>query len=130
MNKITRSNPKNMPSPVGNYSHVTKVPRNAELIVFSGQVGVDSLGAIPENFNKQVKNTFENIKKALFSEDLEASNIIKVNIWSVEPIDWDYFYEVWESLFVNKDYPSMTIGYIQALGLPEIKIEIEIWAAK
>ncbi|MRQ97772.1 RidA family protein, partial [Bacillus anthracis] len=27
-------------------------------------------------------------------------------------------------------YPAMTIGYISELGLPEIKIEIEIWAAK
>ncbi|MZE63190.1 RidA family protein, partial [Bacillus anthracis] len=30
----------------------------------------------------------------------------------------------------NTQYPAMTIGYISELGLPEIKIEIEIWAAK
>ncbi len=27
-------------------------------------------------------------------------------------------------------YPSMTIAYVSALGLPDIKIEIELWAAK
>lgn len=30
----------------------------------------------------------------------------------------------------GSDYPAMTVGYISELGLPEIKIEIEIWAAK
>lgn len=40
-----------------------------------------------------------------------------------------FLYSEWEQLF-SKNYPAMTIGYITELGLPEIKIEIEIWAAK
>lgn len=27
-------------------------------------------------------------------------------------------------------YPSMTIAYVSALGLPDIKIEMDLWAAK
>lgn len=130
MNKLVRNNPQSMPAPVGNYSHITKVPKDAEFVVFSGQVGTNAIGKIPGKFNEQVKNTFENIEKALLSESLRASDIVKVNIWSVEDIDWDYFYKTWDEFFDKEDYPSMTIGYIKALGLPEIKIEIEIWAAK
>ncbi|MGE7622982.1 RidA family protein [Viridibacillus sp. NPDC096237] len=127
--QITRKNPTGIPNPVGNYTHITKIPRNAELYVTSGQIGIDQNGEFPENMNEQIRNTFNNIKAVLDSEELTANNIIKVNVWAIEKIDWDYLYSKWEELFGN-DYPAMTIGYISELGLPEIKIEIEIWAAK
>ncbi|MBM7713419.1 enamine deaminase RidA (YjgF/YER057c/UK114 family) [Bacillus thermophilus] len=127
--KVTRKNPSSMPAPVGNYTHITKIPRNAELYVASGQVGMDQNGQFPQNMNEQVSNTFTNIKKVMESEGLRAENIIKVNIWATEIIDWDFLDSEWDHLFSN-DYPAMTIGYLSELGLPEIKIEIEIWAAK
>ncbi|PAD90337.1 RidA family protein [Shouchella clausii] len=127
--KISRKNPASMPAPVGKYTHITKIPRNAELVVTSGQVGVDQQGQFPSNMNDQVRNTFLNMKAVLESEGLSAENIIKVNIWATEQIDWDFLYAEWDRLF-EKEYPAMTIGYLAELGLPEIKIEIEIWAAK
>ncbi|KEQ22159.1 RidA family protein [Paenibacillus tyrfis] len=127
--KIVRKNPAGMPSPVGNYTHITKIPRNAELYVTSGQIGVDRNGIIPEPMNEQIKNTFDNIKTVLHSEELTSENIIKVNIWATQKIDWDYLDAKWDELF-GRNYPAMTIGYISELGLPEIKIEIEVWAAK
>ncbi|AST94832.1 RidA family protein [Shouchella clausii] len=127
--KISRKNPASVPAPVGKYTHITKIPRNAELFVTSGQVGVDQQGQFPSNMNDQVRNTFSNMKAVLESEGLSAENIIKVNIWATEQIDWDFLYAEWDRLF-EKEYPAMTIGYLAELGLPEIKIEIEIWAAK
>ncbi|MCY1106838.1 RidA family protein [Shouchella clausii] len=127
--KISRKNPASVPAPVGKYTHITKIPRNAEVFVTSGQVGVDQQGQFPSNMNDQVRNTFSNMKAVLESEGLSAENIIKVNIWATEQIDWDFLYAEWDRLF-EKEYPAMTIGYLAELGLPEIKIEIEIWAAK
>ncbi|QTD41000.1 RidA family protein [Sporosarcina sp. Te-1] len=127
--KITRKNPEFMPKPVGNYTHITRVPKNAELFVTSGQIGIDMDGNVPFDFNEQVTNTFTNIKKLLESEELNQDNIIKVNIWATEEIDWDYLDSKWEALFGDK-FPAMTIAYITKLGLPELKIEIELWCAK
>lgn len=118
-----------MYGPVGNYTHITKIPRNSELYVTSGQIGVDQNGNIPDSMNEQIKNTFDNIQTVLQSEELTSEHIIKVNIWATQKIDWDYLYEKWSQLF-GSDYPAMTVGYISELGLPEIKLEIEIWAAK
>lgn len=129
MNKIIRLNPDNIPAPVGNYSHVTIIPKNSDLFTFSGQIGIDSNGTIPKNFNEQVILTFKNIQQLLNSQNLVADNVIKVNIWATKEIDWEFFDKEWENLF-GKKHPSMTIAYITALGLPELKIEIEIWAAK
>ncbi|ALS77444.1 MULTISPECIES: RidA family protein [Planococcus] len=127
--KITRRNPIGMPKPVGNYTHITRIPRNAELYVTSGQIGLDANGKLPKGFHSQITNTVKNIKQVLYSEQLTAENIIKVNIWATEKIDWDFLYAEWSQLF-GTDYPAMTIGYITELGLPDIKIEIEIWAAQ
>lgn len=128
MNTIIRKNPRTMPAPVGEYSHVTIVPKNSTLYTFSGRIGTDLSGFISEDHEKQVEDTFKNIERALLSEELTSDNIIKVNVWSVDEINWDHFYDMWGKLFsVN---PSMTIAYVTALGLPEIKIEIEILAAK
>lgn len=128
MKKITRKNPDFLPKPVGNYSHITKIPREADLIVTSGQVGTDVKGNVPEKFNSQVTNCFMNIDKLLESEGLSQHNIIKVNIWATEQIDWDFFYEKWGLLF-DQEYPSMTVAYISELGWPNLKIEIELWCA-
>lgn len=129
MKKISRSNPAFMPKPVGNYSHVTRVPKGAEWIVTSGQIGSDSSGQIPDSLNDQVTNTFANLKSLLDSEELTEENVVKVNIWATEEIDWDQLYAQWDNLFPTA-YPSMTVAYISALGLPELKIEIELWCAK
>ncbi|ADX67052.1 Endoribonuclease L-PSP [Weeksella virosa DSM 16922] len=89
--KIIRLNPENIPAPVGKYSHVTIIPKNSDLYTFSGQIGVDSDGNIPENLNEQVHNTFKNIKQILESQNLTSDDVIKVNIWATEEIDWVFF---------------------------------------
>lgn len=129
MQKITRNNPAFMPNPVGNYSHVTRVPKGAGLVVTSGQVGTDADGELPEEMELQTENTFINIKKLLETEGLSEENVIKVNIWATEEIDWDHLYAEWDRLF-ETEYPSMTVAYVSALGLPELKIEIELWCAE
>ncbi len=128
-NRPVRISPSDVKA-VGNYSHVTIVPRNAQLYTFSGQVGADESGNLPDDYNKQIENTFINIDKVLNSQYLNADDVIKVNIWATEEIDWEKVFDpIWNKFFGNT-YPSMTIAYVRALGLPEIKIEIEILAAK
>lgn len=127
--KIVRLNPGNISEPVGKYSHVTIIPKNSTLYTFSEQIGTDNYGVIPDSMNEQVYNTFRNIEQILKSQNLTSDDVIKVNIWATEEIDWDFLDARWENLF-GTIYPSMTIAYVKALGLPELKIEVEIWASK
>ncbi|REK77699.1 RidA family protein [Paenibacillus paeoniae] len=125
---VQRSNPDTIAQPVGQYSHVTKISPNAEWYVFSGQIGTDQAGNIPDDFNQQATNTLDNIVKVLASQQLTPDHVVKVNIWATVPIDWDHFYQVWGATF-GATPPSMTVAYVQALGLPELKIELDMWAA-
>lgn len=125
---VTRMPSNGISKAVGNYSHITKVEPNAALYTFSGQIGADLDGNIPEDFNHQVINTFKNISNLLKSVGLGADDVIKVNIWSTEEIDWEVFDEIYIEFFGDV-HPSMTVAYVSALGLDTIKIEIEVWAA-
>lgn len=125
---VTRYNPENIAKPVGNYSHITKISRDAEMYVFSGQIGIDKDNHVPVDFNEQVTNTMNNIVDILLSQKLTPDNVIKINIWATEEIDWDHFYAKWDSVF-GATPPSMTVAYISGLGLPELKIELDVWAA-
>ena len=129
MKTIIRKTPKTIYLPVGNYSHTTIIPAGMDTYVFSGQIGIGEGGSFPSDFNDEVQQLFRNIKALLDTEGLSGADITKVNIWSVKEIDWVYFDNEWDKLFGSK-YPSMTIAYVTALGLPEISIEIDIWAAK
>ncbi|WP_313153463.1 RidA family protein [Lacrimispora sp.] len=128
-NVVSRLDSSRESKAVGNYTHITKIEPNATFYTFSGQVGADLDGNFPIEFNQQVNNTFTNISNLLKSIDLTPDNVIKVNIWSTEKIDWEYFDKIYEDFF-GKPFPSMTVAYVNALGLEEIKLEIEIWAAK
>ena len=90
---------------------------------------MDEDNSFPENMKRKITNTFKNIKVILAAEELAAEHIVKVNIWAIEKIDWQWMNQEWFDLF-GDEFPAMTIGYLTALGLPEIKVEIEIWAAK
>lgn len=128
-NVVSRLDSSGVSRAVGNYTHITKIEPNATFYTFSGQVGADLDGNFPIEFDQQVNNTFLNISNLLRSIDLTPDNVIKINIWATEEIDWDYFDKVYDNFF-GKPYPSMTVAYVNALGLKEIKLEIEIWAAK
>ncbi|BBI36443.1 RidA family protein [Cohnella abietis] len=127
-NIVKRYNPENIAKPVGNYSHVTKIDRNAEMYVFSGQIGIDRDQHIPPDMNQQVTHTMNNIVELLASQKLTPDNVIKINIWATEEIDWDHLYAIWDKVF-GANPPSMTIAYVKGLGLPELKIELDVWAA-
>lgn len=127
--KVERKNPDTVSPPIGPYTHLTVVPRGADLLVLSGQVGTDLQGELPDDMKQQVENTLQNILRIFQSESVPSENIIKINIWATEQMDWDHFDAVWEK-FHGGTAPAMTMSYVPALAVPTLKVEIEAWAAK
>ncbi|MGF9905848.1 GNAT family N-acetyltransferase [Brevibacillus porteri] len=127
--KVQRKNPSTVASPMGPYTHLTVVPKGADLLVLSGQVGMDLHGELPTDMKEQVENTLQNILRNFESESVTAGHIIKINIWATEEMDWKHFNQVWEK-FHGGTPPAMTMSYVPALAVPSLKVEIEAWAAK
>ncbi|MBS4189322.1 RidA family protein [Bacillus sp. FJAT-49705] len=127
--EIKKTNPENLSPPIAQYHHVTVIPRDAELVVLSGQIGNDKNGNLPKDIESQFVNALENIKAILESESVNINNIFKINFWLTEDIDRNVFLEKWKE-FHNENPPATTFAYVAGLANPDIKIEIEAWAAK
>jgi ribosomal-protein-alanine N-acetyltransferase len=65
----------------------------------------------------------------LKSEGVTSDGIIKVNIWLTEPVSRDQFTEIW-SQFHGGTPPSTTMAFVSALVQPNLKVEVEAWAAR
>ncbi|GGI13829.1 MULTISPECIES: RidA family protein [Gottfriedia] len=127
--EIKKANPNNVSPPIAAYHHVTVIPKEADLIVLSGQIGNDKDGILPKDIENQFANALENIKAILESEDVDVKNIFKINFWLTETIDRTFYIEKWNE-FHNGNPPATTLAYVTALANPDIKIEIEAWAAR
>ncbi|WP_409972231.1 RidA family protein [Bacillus sp. Bva_UNVM-123] len=95
----------------------------------SGQVGNDKNGILPKDIESQYINALENIKAILESENISTNNIFKINFWLTEDINRELFLEKWNE-FHNGNPPATIYAYVAGLANPDLKIEIEAWAAK
>lgn len=127
--EIRKVNPSNVSPPIAQYHHMTVIPRNAELVVLSGQIGADKNGVLPKDIETQFINALENIKAILESENVDVGNVFKINFWVTEDIETSIFSEKWAE-FHKGQPPATTFAYVAALAKPELKIEIEAWAAR
>lgn len=90
-NANKKANPENVAPPITQYHHVTVIPREAELVVLSGQVGNDKNGTIPDDIETQFVNALDNIKSILKSEGIDVTNVFKINIWLTESINRELY---------------------------------------
>ncbi|MGB0090087.1 MAG: RidA family protein [Planifilum fulgidum] len=127
--KVTRKNPETVAPPIGTYTHLTVVPRGADLLVLSGQVGNDPEGNFPDDVESQFENALDNVRRILESEGVTVDHIIKLNVWLTEPIDWSRFREIF-GRFHGGTPPAMTLGFVSSLARPFLKVEVEAWAAR
>ncbi|GAA4711571.1 RidA family protein [Brevibacillus fulvus] len=127
--KIIRKNPENLAPPIGSYAHLSIIPRDAEILVLSGQVGNDLEGNFPTNIEAQLRNALDNVLRNLASEGVSVEGIVKINIWMTELIDRAAFVTIWNE-FHGGNPPSTTLAYVTALVQPAVKVEVEAWAAR
>jgi len=126
MSPVTYANPPSIATPLGSYSHVS---RAGDLVIVAGQVGVASDGKVADDFEEQVRLTFQNLSNALESEGLGLSNVLKFTTYLISTDDITPFYEArnkfFPSLFPSGQFPPNTLLVVNRLVYPELRLEIE-----
>jgi enamine deaminase RidA (YjgF/YER057c/UK114 family) len=119
-------NPEGLSNP-GTYTHVVTV-QGGNLIFISGQVALDAQGQIvgAGDLKAQVKQVFENLKKALASQGATFTDVVKINIYVVnyKPEYRQVIAEVRGQHFAANP-PASTLVGVQSLARPDFLIEIE-----
>ncbi len=100
--------------------------RIGNLIFLSGQASIDENGELVGvgNFDRQVEQTFANIKRVLESAGSSMDKIVKVTIYLTDMANFPKIVEA-RGKYFKQPWPADTIVQVGALGLPELEIEIE-----
>ncbi|WP_308909147.1 RidA family protein [Pseudokordiimonas caeni] len=111
----------------GPYSPVLRV-KGGEIVVISGQAAIDPSGAIVgASIEDQTRYTLENCRAQLQNAGLDLTDVFKVNVYLTNIDEWSRFNSVYRE-FMREPYPARTA--IQAVLIPGLIVEIDMWAAK
>jgi 2-iminobutanoate/2-iminopropanoate deaminase len=122
-------NPSSIAAPVSTYSHGIEVPPNARWLTVSGQVGIAPDGIMPEDAEGQSEVVWRNIKTILEDAGMSIGDIVKMTAYLVEPSDLAAYAGV-RTRYLGDHRPTSTLVYVKGLVKPEMKVEVEVQAAR
>lgn len=123
-------NPSSMPASRG-YSQLVEVPPGTRLLFFSGQVGLDSSGALraPGDFRAQARQAFENLGAGLRAAGADFRDVIKLAFYVVDAGEIPALREVRDQFINPKSPPASTLVEVRRLFREDVLVEIEAIAA-
>ena len=133
MPQIQMLNPEILGTPLGQYSHMTRV-RATELLFITGQVGIKpGADKAAADFDGQCAQVFANLGAALASQGASFANVVEFTTYLVHSQDITKFYAYrtreFPRLFAGGAYPPNTLLMIDRLVREEFLIEISAVAA-
>ena len=126
---MRRLNPDAIHPPFANYAHGVEVPPQAQLVLCSGQLGVDRDGAVPDGVEDQARLCFRAIAVILGDAGMALTDIVRLNAYVSAAEHLGGYMKVRDE-FVSKPPPASTLMIVQGFARPEFKVEIEAIAAQ
>ena len=105
---------------------ISQAIRAGNLLFVSGQAAVNEAGEVvgAGDFDAQAEQVFSNLRAVLRAGGSDLDRVIKVNIYVTDMAVFPKILELRKRHFAVP-YPADTIVQIEALGLPELMLEIE-----
>jgi enamine deaminase RidA (YjgF/YER057c/UK114 family) len=133
MPQIQVLNPEVLGTPLGQYSHMTRV-KAAELLFIAGQVGLKpGTDKAAADFDAQCAQVFANLGAALSSQSASFANVVEFTTYLVHSQDIAKFMAFrtreFPKLFAGAAYPPNTLLIVDRLVREEFLIEVSAVAA-
>jgi enamine deaminase RidA (YjgF/YER057c/UK114 family) len=114
------------------FSQAVKITGAQELLVCSGQTAVGPDGSLPASadMGEQVRVALENVVAVLTAGGMSPADIVKSTIYTT---DVDAIIEVLgpeAQRVLGSSLPASTLVGVTRLAFPELKVEIEVTAAR
>lgn len=127
-------NPKTLGTPLGQYTHVTRVKAN-EFLFIAGMLSTNKEGEIigKLDFDAQCVQVFANIEAALKSASADFSNVVQFTTYMVHsqwiPKFMEFRLREFPKLFLSGIYPPNTLLMVDRLVKEEFLVEVQTIAA-
>lgn len=133
MPQIQVLNPDVLGTPLGQYSHMTRV-KASEFLFIAGQVGLKpGADKAAADFDAQCVQAFDNLGAALSSQGASFANVVEFTTYLVHSQDvakfMAYRRREFPRLFKDGAYPPNTLLMIDRLVREEFLIEVSAIAA-
>lgn len=113
-------------SPPEPYSYVVHA---GNTLYLAGQVALDENGAIVGNTTKdQSRQIWNNIEIALKAAGASIENIVKITYYLQDIRELPEEIKIRKTLFTPLRFPAVTAIQAAALGLPGLKMEVDVTA--
>ncbi|MGE5250215.1 MAG: RidA family protein [Bacteroidota bacterium] len=122
-------NPLDVHPPLAGYTHQVEITGPERLLIISGQVGRTVEGQVPADPVQQLEIACANLIRNLRAAQMDAPDIVKINLYLVGRMDAEKRRQVLVS-WLGGHKPCMTLVYVAGLAAPQYKVELEAWAAK
>ena len=114
------------------FSQAVKLTEPRELLVCSGQTAMGPDGSLPASadMGEQVRVALDNVVSVLSAGGMTAADIVKSTIYTT---DVDAIIEVLTpetQRILGSSLPASTLIGVARLAFPELKVEIEVVAAR
>ena len=127
---LKTSNPSTVAPPAAMYSHSVEIPPNARWLFLAGQVAMRPDGTIPEGFEAQHDQIWQNTLAILADAGMGPEDIVRLNVYSTDP-DGLKFLGVHRKKYLKPEHtPASTWVVISQLANPRYVVEMETIAAK
>ena len=123
-------NPKKSHNPVGAYSHSVRIPRDSDILMIAGQVGVDAKGKLQDGIRRQSEQAFRNVIAALRANKMAKGDLVKLTIFLTAPRHIDAYRTARKKVIGDDTLPASTLVIVDGLASPDMLIEVEGMAAK
>tara|TARA_B100000700_G_scaffold273007_1_gene317000 strand:- start:3588 stop:3986 length:399 start_codon:yes stop_codon:yes gene_type:complete len=120
--------PEKMQMPLGLYAHGVEVPEDAKLTFVAGQVGMDLGGNVPDDFEGQARNAWNNCLAVLEHNRLRVSDVVHVKHFITDAANME-LYNMIRAEFLGENRPTSTLLIVAGLADPHFLVEVEMIAA-
>ena len=111
--------PEKMQPPLGVYAHGVEIPEDAKLTFVAGQVGMDFDGNVPDSFDAQAVNAWENCL---------VSDVVKITHFITDAKNLPAYNAI-RGEYLGENRPASTLLIVAGLADPRFLVEVEMIAA-
>jgi enamine deaminase RidA (YjgF/YER057c/UK114 family) len=132
--EINIYNPKQLGTPMGQYTHVTRV-KASEFLFIAGMLSGDANDNIvgEGDFDAQVEQVFRNVEAALQSAEAGWNNVVQFTTYLVHSQDIPKFMafrkRAFQRMFPDGKYPPNTLLIVDRLVKEPFLVEVQTIAA-
>ncbi len=121
-------NPPSAPPPFSRYSQGVEVAPGKRWLAIAGQVGVAADGTLAPTVEGQHEQCWMNVLALLTAAGMGPHDLIKITIFVTTPDQTAISRQVRDRMLQGAA-PASTLLVVAGLATPDLKVEIEAWAA-